>query len=265
MDSPKLFRSRSTKIGALTAVKHSTFKEVAESFDIPIQTLKRWKKAAVDAGTMGDGPGLARPAPRKIHSDAGKRKLVTLRMMNAIKQRIASNPGLSCNNLCSLVSGLDSVPRRTVNNIILHDLGLPSRVAVKKPLLTPQQVAGRLDWARHFKDWSPSQWRKVLWSDESHIEIFVGGSSFHRRVRRSRQQNRYLQKFVQKTVKHPAKLMAWACFGNGKLDDLHILPEKTMMNGQYYLEVLQKHLCASMRKTGCSVFMQGPPATSLTW
>ena len=185
---------------------------------------------------MGVGAGLARPAPRKIHSDAGKKKLVTPRMSNTIKWKLTNNPGLTCSNLCALIPGLDEVSRRTVNDVILQDLGLPSCVSVKKPLLTLHQVAGRLDWACRFKNWSPSQWRKVLWSDESHIEIFVGGSSFHGRVRRSCQQNCYLQKFVQ-TVKHLAKLMAWASFGNGKLGILHVLPEKTMMNGQYYKEV----------------------------
>ena len=97
---------------------------------------------------MGDGLGLARPAPRKIRSDAGQRKKVTPRMINTMK-KIDQNPGLTCNDLRASVPGLDEVSRRTVNDVILQDLGLPSRVAVKKPLLTPRQVAGRLEWAHH--------------------------------------------------------------------------------------------------------------------
>ena len=70
----------------------------------------------------------------------GRRSEVTPRMINTMK-KIDQNPGLTCNDLRASVPGLDEVSRRTVNDVILQDLGLPSRVAVKKPLLTPPQVA----------------------------------------------------------------------------------------------------------------------------
>ena len=141
MNYLKIHRSRSTRVAALTALKTNSRKEVSESFNVPIPTLDRWKREAQDAGTMGDGLGLARPAPRKIRSDAGQRKKVTPRMINTMKKKIDQNPGLTCNDLRASVPGLDEVSRRTVNDVILKNLGLTSRVAVKKPLLTPPQVA----------------------------------------------------------------------------------------------------------------------------
>ena len=237
-------------------LKVSSFKEVSDYFDIPIPTLKLWKKAAKAAGTMGDGPGLARPSPRKVRSDAGKRKKVTPRMLNAIRRKLKQTPGLTCNDLRASVPGLNQVTRRTLNNIILHDLKLPSRVAAKKPLLNPKQIARRLNWAAKHKNWSQSRWRKVLFSDEANIEIYLGGTSYHRRVRRGLGMNRYHPKFTRKTVKNPAKLMAWGCLGNGRLGELHILPANTRMNSKMYIEVLNKRLRSSMRKTGCSVFQQ---------
>ena len=62
-------------------------------------------------------------------------------------KKIDQNPGLTCIDLRASVPGLDEVSRRTVNDVILQDLVLPSRVAVKKP----RQVAGRLEWARRHK------------------------------------------------------------------------------------------------------------------
>ena len=50
--------------------------------------------------------------------------------------------------------------------------------------------------------------------------------------------------------------MAWGCLGNGRLGELHILPANTRMNSKMYIEVLNKRLRSSMRKTGCSVFQQ---------
>ena len=93
MNYPKIHRSRSTRVAALTAVKTNSRKEVSESFNVPIPTLDRWKREAQDAGTMGDGLGLARPAPRKIRSDAGQRKKVTPRMINTIK--IPASPAMT--------------------------------------------------------------------------------------------------------------------------------------------------------------------------
>ena len=67
-----------------------------------------------------------------------------MKNMNTMKSKIDKNPSLTCNDLHASISGLDEVSRKTVNDVILQDLGLPSCVAVKMPLLTPNQAAG--DW-----------------------------------------------------------------------------------------------------------------------
>ena len=50
--------------------------------------------------------------------------------------------------------------------------------------------------------------------------------------------------------------MIWASFGNGKVGRIYFVAKNEKMNSAMYREVLQKHLRASMRMTGCSVFMQ---------
>ena len=138
MNYPKIHRSRSTRVAALTALKiNSTLK--VSTFLSPLWIDGREKLRMLEPWVM-DLDWLDLPAPRKIRSDAGQRKKVTPRMINTMK-KIDQNPGLTCNDLRASVPGLDEVSRRTVNEVILQDLGLPSRVAVKKPLLTPPQVA----------------------------------------------------------------------------------------------------------------------------
>ena len=68
MKYPKIHRCRSTRVAALTAHKTNTRKEISESFNIPLPTLDGWKREAKASGTMV----MARPAFRKIRSDAGR-------------------------------------------------------------------------------------------------------------------------------------------------------------------------------------------------
>ena len=111
-----------------------------------------------------------------------------------------------------------------VNKVITTRLGLPSRVAKKKPLLTAFQVKRRKAWADRHKTLSKRKLMKILYSDECHVEQWVAGAGFHGHVRRSSAMDAYQAKFLRPTMKHPAKLMVWGCIGNGKLGRIHILP-----------------------------------------
>ena len=68
--------------------------------------------------------------------------------------------------------------------------------------------------------------------------------------------SRYDLRFVCRSLKHPPKLMVWGAFGNGKIARLYFVAHNQKMNAAMYLEVLRKHLKASLKKTGTSVFMQ---------
>ncbi|GES85653.1 IS630 family transposase [Rhizophagus clarus] len=55
--------------------------------------------------------------------------------------------------------------------------GLKTRVKCKKPLLSKKYREQHLKFAKRFKDWTVSDWSKVVWSDESKFQIF--GSDRH--------------------------------------------------------------------------------------
>ena len=146
---------------------------------------------------------------------------------------------------------------------------MPSRCAAKKPFLTAAKKLHRLDWAKKHEGWSRAKWSKVLWSDETHIELWQG-AQVSRRVCQPSSISQYHPNFIMRTVKHPPKLMILAAFGNGKLGDLYFVEQNAKMNAKMYKEVLQKHLKRSLKKTGCFIFMQdGAPChkarTIMTW
>ena len=75
--------------------------------------------------------------------------------------------------------------------------------------------------------WNMRQLKNVIWSDECVFEVSDGNNTY---VYRRADSDPFDPKYTSKHVKHPAKIMVWACFnyrGNGKLI---ILPRNMMMN-----------------------------------
>ena len=182
-----------------------------------------------------------------------------------MKRLVESNPFLTAKEIKTKITALKDISNRHVNRILSSELGLKSFVAPKKPMLTPDQVEFRDDWGHFHKGWGKRRWNGVLFSDETHIEIWRD-TYRTRSVRRSAEDDRFNPKFIRKTVKHPLKLMVWGCFGNGKLGHLVIVPDKDEEDGgkrsqkrcnQYtYRDILEEYLRPSMEETGTKIFVQ---------
>lgn len=123
----------------------------------------------------------------------------------------------------------------------LKDRGLNGRIALKKPLLRPQNKVKRLAWAKMHRKWSINQWNKVLWTDESKFQLF--GSNRRVFVRR-RVGKRASEQCTVATVKHGGgSVMVWGCFGNDCVGDL--VKIDGIMKKEEYLEILQNNAMPS--------------------
>ena len=192
-------------------------KVVSETLKIPKRTLHDWKSASIKSGNWfgaeGDN-GLARPAKRRSDLGSGtKNRKVTEELKRKIEEKLERNPFLTAFGLQKEIPGLRDVKLRTIRDIIKRKLDIPSRLAAKKPFLTDFQKARRLARAERYAKWSCAKWAKVLWSDETHIEQWVGAHQ-SKRVCRNSVLSRYDPRFVLRTVKHPPKLMIWATQGS---------------------------------------------------
>ena len=76
-----------------------------------------------------------------------------------------------------------TVSKRTIGNTLRHH-GLKSYSARKVPLLKPAHVQARLKFANDHLDDPEEEWEKVMWSDETKIELF--GLNSTRRVWRKK-------------------------------------------------------------------------------
>lgn len=88
---------------------------------------------------------------------------------NSIKDRFKTSKDLR--NELQEHCGVD-LSARTVRRR-LQAAGLHGRKSRKKPLLSKTQIKKRLIFAQKYKNWTIDDWSKVIWSDESNVEVCI--------------------------------------------------------------------------------------------
>jgi hypothetical protein len=96
-----------------------------------------------------------------------------------------------------------------IQHVLQKQLGLPSRVPAKKPLLTQAMLKKHLKFCQKYKNWMERDWASVVFSDELTFRIL---NSRGATVRRLSTMDRYRQKYTVVTVKHFPSGMVWGCF-----------------------------------------------------
>jgi hypothetical protein len=149
---------------------------------------------------------------------------------------------------------LEDISERSIRRIIFKDLKMPSRSTAQKPLLTAAMKKKRLAFAKKYIDWTPEQWSRVMFSDESTFRCIRATKT---KVRRPMGSDRYDSRYTVKTVKHPESLMVWGSFsGAVGRGGIFFLPKNTTMNSERYQQTLEDHLLPFMQIHQCTHFLQ---------
>lgn len=195
-------------------------------------TIERYRKT----GTVTPVPRAGRP---QILSDRDKRHLE--RIIRSNRQQTTRQVH---NNFVE--SSGTAVSVSTIKRA-LYDAGYNSRVAARKPLISPKNQRDRLRWCRNRKTWDDEDWKKVIWSDESRFTLFQNDG--RTRVWRL-QKERYDIECIVPTVKHGGGgVMVWGCFTWDSLGPL-IRIEGTINSHRYIEEVLKPHLVPFIESFG---------------
>lgn len=118
--------------------------------------IKRFK----ETGSYENRPKSGR---KRITTERDDRFLTRL----SLKNRMKSSKDLSAE--LNERQGI-SVSARTVRRRLVQ-ANLHGRKARRKPLLTEDQKKKRLLWAKKYKNWTVEDWSKIIWSDESNVEV----------------------------------------------------------------------------------------------
>ncbi len=139
-----------------------TTREIAQKVGCKSHTtISRLKKKYEETGNVKNKLGSGRP--RKLNE----------RDERSVIRRLMTK---ECSNVVQLQKSLKTndnveVSSNTVRRVLQRN-GLVARVKRKKPLLSKKHRENRLKFAKSYKDWTISNWNKVVWSDESKFQIF---------------------------------------------------------------------------------------------
>ena len=181
----------------------------------------------------------------------GKAKLTSKAVDRRIRRFVMKNPFVSAAKVKEHLN-LD-ISVRTVRHRLAKDLQFKTRVPLKKPLLTAKQIKARLAFCAKYKQWTPEQWKQVLFSDESTFMQFRDVSKL---VRVPEGVSPLNNKYTKKVVKHSPSVMVWGCFGYNGRGSLYFLEKGEKMNAAKYLAMLQEKLPPFMTILSCTVFQQ---------
>lgn len=228
--------NRRRNLSVEDAVKESTLLEVGHSMRYVANllgrnhsTISRMVQRFNQTGSYNRRPGQGRKRSTNARDDRFLR-------LSALRNRTVT--GTMLKNELKIASNV-LISSRTARRR-LKEAGLSNRRPAKKPLLTREHRVARLRFARNHQNWTVDDWKSVLFSDETRVNL--KSSDGRERVWR-RPGGRFSRCNI--TPKIPfggGTVMFWGgiCF-NGRTELVPI--RMRSMNADYYLEhVIVEHV-----------------------
>ena len=184
--------------------------------------------------------------------NCGRKTIVTEEMLAALKRFVKDHPFCTAVEVKRKVREVRELSVRRIREAFQLKLKMPIRRAAPKPLLNERMVAQRLQFCHEHLHWTPADWNRIMFLDES---TFVLLRSTRRMVRRPRKE-RFNPKYCSPTVKHSPSVMVWGAFSGVRgRAGIFFLPPNVKMNGERYCQVLNEHLLGFMERHQCTHFL----------
>ena len=190
---------------------------------IPLGTVKYNISKIKQQGTTED------------RSRSGRSRKLTVKDNKALGQWIRRNNETTTKELVEklLQNGNVDVSRWTIQRQ-LKRLGYKSSLPYKTPMLTQQQKDARVQWAiKHQND----DWSRTIFTNETCYQLF-------RKTIRRWSKNPKAE--VKRIPKNRQKILVWGGFSIKGLVGYHSFTN--IMDGTYYIQILQDHLIRNARK-----------------
>lgn len=205
--------------------QHISVRAISQMVNVPKSTVGRIIKNHSTTGST----------QVRRHGRCGRKRLIGERTARLMARRSIINARLTARQIQHQTPTAANVSLDTVKRSLRRS-GLVCRRPVKAPMLTPARMVTRLRWANRYRNWNVENWRRVVFTDETCIDVTVARSQFVRRLRGAPIRSSHVslhRPFLQ-------RVMFWGCIshrGRGPL----VAVDGTM-NAARYLDLLQNHL-----------------------
>ena len=143
--------------------------------------------------------------------------------------------------------------KSTIQRHLKCTLGLRPYHRPVIPKLSEKNIADRLSFCKKLKRWRLSDWKNVIFSDESWIELIHAPNSKNDVVWAFHKDNVP----PAEVVKHSPKVMVWAGMSFHWATELYLVPQGQTVDQEYYQEeILKKNLFVALNRTRDT----GPPS-----
>ena len=166
----------------------------------------------------------------------------TPRQLRAIELAVRRSPTKSSLKLQQELQSIGLNLGASTLRRYLKNMGLFSRFAVKKPLLTKRHKRLRLQFAKKYVKMDANFWRHVLFTDETKIATCNDSQRLRIRRKIGEQFN-----IITPCVKYPMSVMLWGSFAANGVGQIRFLEKGETCNSAWYLKVLDKQVKSSAK------------------
>lgn len=142
--------------------------DIASRLQMPLTTVKDYitRYKDVEESDYSDAPRKGRPT------------LVSPRARKNIIAQIETGESTQCSEVAATMRrwGLCDVSAATIRNV-LKSAGLYTIKKIRKPLLSEKNIEERLKWCLLHQHWTAERWLKVIFSDETTIQVHKNHSN----------------------------------------------------------------------------------------
>lgn len=144
--------------------------EIAQITGASTRQIQRWNSEAVARGFDKDGPLLDEHLEDK-KKDEVPSKSNNPEVVKKITDHISTSRATRSQNLVQIAYQSESGLKRESVRKILKKHGYNKVKRTTKPGLSREQRKARYQWALKFKNWTLEDWKKVIFSDETSVQV----------------------------------------------------------------------------------------------
>jgi len=186
---------------------------------------------------------IATKTIRNLKNKCGRKSKLNAADSKRIEMFIEKHPHSNVREITqSLKLNCSNFPVRKV----LKKLGFKNLRFKFKPILTESHRSIRLAYARKYSNWTVRQWKKVLFSDESSVQV---GKIYPTKIW-MRPENRFKPGFYLPKKQDYGKryVKVWSCFGYSGVGTLHFVDPTKRWSRHVYKQILNQNLIRDAKR-----------------